>query len=75
MTNIYTVANQAVDEYEAKGISGQVLLNHLNASTKNFQAFVARVRNAVDVTDDNLVAEICKDVVRDRLALINDITK
>lgn len=69
---IYKIANQIVDEYENRGINGHDLIEYLNQTPKNFENFVNRVSEAGGATDTELVTEICKDVIRDRFALIND---
>lgn len=74
---LYEQANAVLAEYEAHGISSLDLLRFLNASRRNLDVVLRKLDGKLDgqITDGDLRVKspaVMLDVVRDRVALLND---
>ena len=74
---VYDQANAVLAEYEAHEISSSDLLRFLNASRRNLDVVLRKLENRLDgqITDGDIRTKseaVMLDVVRDRVALLND---
>lgn len=75
---IYNIANQVLDAYIKEGVQSQDLANYLNVK-ENFEFVYNRCYRRLTMDDvmfesDDL-KECLRDIVRDRIAFINDTSK
>ena len=75
---IYIQSNAVLNEYEQYGIASVDLFRFLNASRKNLEIVVRKVDAKLDGTLTSgdartQVTAVLLDVVRDRVALLNDL--
>lgn len=76
---IYKYVNQILDQYLTIGISSQDLLKYLNRDEANFKLLlnksIQRCTKNIENCNESDIESVLKDLIRDRVALFNDLSK
>lgn len=75
----YKVINTFLDSYIKEGVNPIDYLEYINKDEANFKLAYNKVLSKCTMAgleiDENLILEDFKDMIRDRIGFINDITK
>ena len=73
---IYKIANEVLDSYYVEGIKNEDLLSYLNKSEDNFNYIYNKTLKKCNMdqleVNEESVKDIIKDIIRDRIAFLND---
>lgn len=77
--NHYNIINETLDFYANEGVNPIDFLQYLNNAEDNFKFIFNKVKSKCTVknleVDENLLLDDLKEMIRDRIAFINDINK
>lgn len=76
---IYQIANEILDSYHVEGVKNEDLLSYLNKSQDNFNYVYNKTLMKCNMDQlevkESEVKTILKDIIRDRIAFLNDSTR
>ncbi len=77
--NHYQIINETLDFYGNEGVNPIDFLMYLNKTEENFKYIFNRIKSKCTVkdieVDEKLLLEDLKEMIRDRIAFVNDISK